>query len=67
MTINGLAILTDDDALLAYFSQELSGGPGAFTLAVASYDDFADAFARKLYRELLPRTAGRGALVMGRP
>ena len=68
ITINGLAILTDDAGLAEYYAGEVSGGPGAFTVSASSYRDFAAAFARKLYRELLPRTAGRegsGGLAMG--
>jgi Protein of unknown function (DUF1194) len=66
ITINGLAILTDDAALAEYYAGEVSGGPGSFTVSASNYGDFAQAFARKLYRELLPRTAGRGnGLAMG--
>jgi Protein of unknown function (DUF1194) len=66
ITINGLAILTDDAGLAEYYAGEVSGGPGAFTVSADSYRDFAAAFARKLYRELLPRTARRdGGLAMG--
>ena len=66
ITINGLAILTDDAALADYYAGEVSGGPGSFAVAASNYRDFAQAFARKLYRELLPRTAGRGnGLAMG--
>jgi len=68
ITINGLAILTDDAGLAEYYAGEVSGGPGAFTVSASSYRDFAAAFARKLYRELLPRTAGSegsGGLAMG--
>jgi Ca-activated chloride channel homolog len=61
ITINGLAILTDDADLANYYAGEVSGGPGSFTVTASSYRDFAQAFARKLYRELLPRTAGRGS------
>jgi Protein of unknown function (DUF1194) len=60
ITINGLAILTDDVSLADYYAGQVSGGPGSFTVSASNYRDFAQAFARKLYRELLPRTAGRG-------
>ena len=60
ITINGLAILTDDSGLAEYYAGEVSGGPGSFTVTASDYRDFAQAFARKLHRELLPRTAGRG-------
>ncbi|MET0482316.1 MAG: DUF1194 domain-containing protein [Aestuariivirgaceae bacterium] len=66
ITVNGLAILTDDPDLADYYAGEVSGGPGSFTVTASDYRDFAQAFARKLYRELLPRTAGRGrSLAMG--
>jgi hypothetical protein len=66
ITINGLAILTDDAALADYYAGQVSGGPGSFTVSASNYRDFAQAFARKLYRELLPRTAGRAnGLAMG--
>jgi Protein of unknown function (DUF1194) len=66
ITINGLAILTDDAGLAEYYAGEVSGGPGSFTVSASNYRDFAQAFARKLYRELLPRTAARGSgLAMG--
>jgi len=51
-TVNGLAVLNEEPDLLARFEAELIGGPGAFALACADYADFADAFRRKLAREL---------------
>ena len=52
VTINGLAILTDDPQLEAYYRSEVVGGPGSFVLAVESLEDFASAMRRKLVREI---------------
>ena len=52
ITINALAILTDEPDLEAYYRAEIVGGPGAFTLAVTSYQDFAKAIRTKLIREI---------------
>jgi hypothetical protein len=52
ITINALAILTDEPDLEAYYRTEIVGGPGAFTLAVGSYGDFATAIRAKLIREI---------------
>ena len=55
VTINGLAILTDEPALDAYYRREVVGGPGAFVMAVDSLKDFAAAMRRKLIREITYR------------
>lgn len=52
VTINGLAILTDDPLLDVYYRSEVVGGPGAFVLAVETLEDFASAMRRKLVREI---------------
>ncbi len=52
ITINGLAILTDEPDLEAYYRDEVISGPGAFAMAVAGYEDFAEAMKRKLIREI---------------
>ena len=52
MTVNGLAILTDEPDLESYYREEVISGPGAFTMAVATYEDFAEAMRRKLIREI---------------
>ena len=51
-TINGLAILDGDSGLGEYYADNVIGGPGAFVLTARSFDDFAEAMARKLGREL---------------
>lgn len=50
--INGLAILDGDPTLLPYYKLNVSGGTGSFAMAANHYQDFADAFLRKLRREL---------------
>jgi len=57
ITINGLAILTDDPGLHDYFETQVIAGPARFVLQADSYDDFAAAIAKKLHRELLPAVA----------
>ncbi len=52
ITINGLAVLDDDEDLIGYFRNHVIGGDDAFVMAVGSYADFADAIKRKLIREI---------------
>jgi len=58
VTINALAVLNEEPELLAYCEREVIGGPGAFAMSCADYQDFADAIRRKLRREI-----GGGLLV----
>lgn len=50
--INGLPILAVEPDLDQYFRQNVIGGPGAFVIAVKSYDQFAEAILRKLITEI---------------
>lgn len=52
ITINGLAILTDEPDLESYYRDKVIVGPGAFTMATDVYEDIAEAFRRKLIREI---------------
>ncbi len=52
VTVNGLAVESDNPDLAAFFRDHLIGGPGAFVLSVAGYADFAAAMRRKLLREI---------------
>jgi hypothetical protein len=52
ITINGLAILTEEPWLEAYFRAEVIGGAGAFVLAARSYAAFAEAMLKKLVQEV---------------
>lgn len=73
ITVNALAIGADpersgDDRqpdiapLWAYFSTEVIHGPGAFVVVALGFEDFQDAMARKLLREVsgLQLSDGRG-------
>ena len=52
VTVNGLAILTDVPDLADYYREEVLAGPGAFVMAAGTYEGFAEAFRRKLIREI---------------
>lgn len=54
LTINGLAILTDDRNLASYYAASVVGGRGAFVEIAQDYPAFAAAFRRKILREVLP-------------
>ncbi len=52
ISINGLAILTDEPWLEAYYRRNVIGGPGAFIVAARDIGSFADAMLRKLAQEV---------------
>jgi Protein of unknown function (DUF1194) len=52
ITINALAILTDEPGLEAYYRAEVVGGAGAFVLTARGYPSFAEAMLRKLVLEV---------------
>jgi hypothetical protein len=52
ITINGLPIMAVEPHLDAYYRDNVIGGPGAFMIAVDSYEQFAEAILRKLIREI---------------
>jgi hypothetical protein len=52
MTVNGLAIVNAEPNLVAYYTELVIGGPGAFVLPAADYRDFARAIRLKLIREI---------------
>jgi hypothetical protein len=53
ITVNGLAIMSDDVGLHRYYIENVITGSGAFAMAVDGYDDFADAILKKLLREII--------------
>ncbi|SLN76127.1 hypothetical protein OCH7691_04046 [Oceanibacterium hippocampi] len=57
VTINGLAILSDDPGLGKYYEREMITGPNAFVMTVEGFEDFAGAMRRKLLREIEFRPA----------
>lgn len=56
VTVNGLAIQTDVPDLADYYFDEVVVGHDAFVMAVSGYEDFAEAFRRKLLREIENRS-----------
>ncbi len=52
ITINGLCILHEEPDLLASYTREVIGGPGAFAVTCKTYDDFTEAMRQKLTREV---------------
>ena len=58
VTVNGLAIETDDDKLAAYYRDKVILGPDAFVERAHNYTDYADMIHRKLLREILPVVSG---------
>jgi len=51
-TINGL-VLGDDSAMVAYYGQQVIGGPGAFVMSTADPPSMADAFVRKFLADMV--------------
>jgi hypothetical protein len=52
ITINGLAILSEEPWLDDYYRGNVIGGPSSFVLVAKSYDSFAEAILRKLVQEV---------------
>ena len=52
ITINGLCILHEEPDLLASYTEEVIGGPGAFAVTCRAYEDFTEAMRQKLAREI---------------
>lgn len=51
ITVNGLAILTDNWKLDEYYRDNVIHGPGAFVIKATDFNDFARAIRDKLWRE----------------
>jgi Protein of unknown function (DUF1194) len=56
ITINALAILTEEPWLEAYDRNNVIGGPGAFVVAARNFRSFAEAMLRKLAAEVAGAT-----------
>lgn len=52
VSVNGLPILSLDPTLDRYFYSFVIGGPGAFMIPAANYENFADAIVKKLILEI---------------
>ena len=57
ITVNGLAITNNEPALAAYYRATVIAGANSFVIAAVDYESFAEAFNRKLRRELNPKIA----------
>jgi len=54
ITINALAIETDEPHLSDWYRDRLIAGPAAFVMEVGGFETFADAIVEKLAREIAP-------------
>jgi hypothetical protein len=67
--INGLPIVAWEPTLDDYYYRYVIGGPGAFMIPVANYENFADAIVKKLILEIAanppPATAWGAVLAQG--
>src|SRR5580704_3364833 len=61
ITINGLAILTEEQWLDDYYRHNVIGGPAGFCIVAENMDSFAEAMLKKLVQEIAGRPAGRYA------
>lgn len=52
VTVNGLAILNESPDLDRYYRDHVIGGPGAFLITAADYQDFATAIRLKLIQDI---------------
>ena len=65
IAINGLPILTLGPDLADYYRQNVIGGPGAFVIAVNSYEEFAAAVRTKLITEIAGQGSGEHVVDVG--
>lgn len=66
VTINGLAIVSDEPDLDDYYKDHVIGGGAAFVIVARNHEAFDVAIRRKLIRELLPRITRRQGLIKTR-
>ncbi len=52
VTINGLAILNEDETLASWYANNVTAGPNSFVISVEGFETFAEAMIRKLIREI---------------
>ena len=65
--INGLPILSVEPGLDKYYRDYVIGGPGAFVIAVDSFEQFADAILSKLVAEIAALPPGTRGLAQATP
>jgi hypothetical protein len=58
ITINGLAILSEEPWLDDYYRKNVIGGPASFVAVAKDFDSFAEAMLRKLVQEVASLPAG---------
>jgi hypothetical protein len=66
ITINGLAILSEEPWLDEYYRSNVIGGPSAFVAVAKGYDSFADAILRKLVQEVAGAPPSSDAAALAR-
>jgi len=59
VTVNGLAILTQNVDVLHYYQSQIVRGRNAFVIASSGFENFQTAMTRKLYREINDIMFGR--------
>jgi Protein of unknown function (DUF1194) len=52
ITINGLAILSEEPWLDEYYTHNVIGGPASFVVVAQNFDTFAESMLRKLVQEV---------------
>ncbi|GGB05946.1 hypothetical protein GCM10011324_15130 [Allosediminivita pacifica] len=67
VTVNGLAVLGADPAVLDHYEFEVQYGPGAFVETAPGYAGYRRAMERKLFREINDIQVGGGALPLDPP
>jgi Ca-activated chloride channel homolog len=67
ITINGLAILTEEPWLADYYRQNVIGGDTAFCLVADTMDAFAEAMLKKLVQEVAGDDSSRRRRASGAP
>jgi hypothetical protein len=58
ITINGLAILSEEPWLDEYYRKNVIGGPASFVAVAKDFESFAEAILRKLVQEVASLRAG---------
>jgi Protein of unknown function (DUF1194) len=67
ITINALAITTQEPQLADYYRRDVTTGPASFVMEVSDFDGFKHAITQKLMRELLSGTVVPSACRMRAP
>ena len=52
VTVNGLAIVNEDQGLATWYRDNVIAGAGSFVMTAADYADFSEAIVRKLIKEI---------------